>query len=132
MATPVRELDPRPDHQVLHRLGNHDSSLGRSSHHSGGDVDGDAPHAPIQHLDLPGVKAGSDLDPQRSDGIGSSVAHRTARAGPSKVARKPSPIVWTSCPRKRSSFALPPGKDALDVPVVLRLHLGSRTDTRPG
>jgi hypothetical protein len=45
-------------------------SLGRSSHHPGGDMDGDAPHAPIQHLDLTGVKAGSDLDPQRPDGIG--------------------------------------------------------------
>jgi hypothetical protein len=70
MAAPVRELDPRPDHQVLHRLGNCDSSLGRSSHHTGGDVDGDTPDAPIQHLDLTCVEASSDLDPERPDGIG--------------------------------------------------------------
>lgn len=30
-------------------------------------------------------------------------AHRMARAGPSKVAKKPSPAVSTSVPRNRSS-----------------------------
>jgi len=33
-----------------------------------------------------------------------SAAQRTARAGPSNVARKPSPIVLTSVPRHRSSW----------------------------
>jgi hypothetical protein len=108
MAPPVRELDPRPDHQILHRLRNHDSSLGRSSHHSGGDVDGDAADAPIQHLDLTGVKAGWISIPSVRTASASSVAHRTARAGPSKVARKPSPVVWISLPRKRSRCTYQP------------------------
>ena len=57
-------------------------------------------------LALAGVQAGADLEPEPRDGVRSSAcAQRIARAGPSKVARKPSPAVSTSRPRKRASCA---------------------------
>ena len=43
------------------------------------------------------------LSPSAATASTISLAQRTARAGPSKVARKPSPIVLTSVPRQRAS-----------------------------
>ena len=59
-----------------------------------------------RELDLAGVDAGADLEPERPNARPPiALAQRTARAGPSNVARKPSPAVSTSRPRKRSSSA---------------------------
>jgi hypothetical protein len=44
------------------------------------------------------VDAGTDLDPQFQDALG-DLEQRIARAGPSKVAKKPSPAVSFSTPR---------------------------------
>ena len=52
------------------------------------------------HLDLARVQAGPDLDPELTHGLArAEQAHWIARAGPSKLARKPSPMVLTSRPR---------------------------------
>jgi hypothetical protein len=54
------------------------------------------------HLDLARVHTAADLQTERRRAVTIALAHRTARAGPSKVARKPSPSVLISRPRKRS------------------------------
>ena len=53
----------------------------------------------------PGVHAGADVEPEPANGSTAASAQRIARAGPSKLARKPSPAVSISRPRKRSSCA---------------------------
>jgi Ser/Thr protein kinase RdoA (MazF antagonist) len=78
------------------------------------DFDAVALFVPIRHIWLMGEYAGRVtewgtetmvwLDKQEDFLISSTIAQaqRTPRAGPSKVARKPSPVVFTSRPRKRS------------------------------
>ena len=68
------------------------------------DVDANASDVITNGLDLTGVKPGADLQ-SPAFRIPSRMAHphRMARAGPSNVARKPSPVVFTSLPLKRSS-----------------------------
>jgi hypothetical protein len=55
-------------------------------------------------LDLPGLQAHPDLHAQGPDRIPSRIAlaQLIARAGPAKAAKKPSPMVATSRPPKRS------------------------------
>ena len=57
------------------------------------DVDGDALDARLGELDLARVQPGADLEAERRERA-SRIAHaqRTARAGPSNVARNPSPV----------------------------------------
>ena len=74
---------------------------------------GDAADLPVDRLDLAGVHARADLDAERRDRRRRSPsAQRTARAGPSNVAKNPSPAVSTSVPRNRPS-------SARTTPVVL-------------
>ena len=59
--------------------------------HAGGDVDGDAADIVTHHLDLAGVHASANFEIERPHHPTISWAQRTARAGPSNSARKPSP-----------------------------------------
>ena len=56
-----------------------------------------------QHLALAGVHAGTDLYPEGPAPSDDRLGASDARAGPSKVARKPSPVVLISGPRWRFS-----------------------------
>ena len=67
------------------------------------DVHGDAAELVADHLALARVQPGADSMPSRRTSSRTARAQRTARAGPSKAARKPSPAVSISRPRKRSS-----------------------------
>ena len=63
-----------------------------SARDAGADVHGDAADVGAQQLDLAGVAAGAHLEAERLHRLADRLAHFTARAGPSKVARKPSPV----------------------------------------
>ena len=54
------------------------------------------PTVAVDHLDLAGVEAGTDLDPEARTASTIACAHCTPRAGPSNVARNPSPVVSIS------------------------------------
>jgi hypothetical protein len=59
-------------------------------------VNGNAANIVAYHFALAGMEPSTDFDPKRPDflGYGAGAAH--AAAGPSKVARKPSPVVLIS------------------------------------
>ena len=57
----------------------------------GGDVHREAADAVTGEFDLPGVASGADAQAELADGPPIAWAQRTARAGPSKVASRPSP-----------------------------------------
>jgi hypothetical protein len=66
--------------------------------HPRGDVDRDPADVVLAQLDLAGVQPGTKLDPDAGKLVGRVAARRMARPGPSKVARIPSPVVFTSRP----------------------------------
>ena len=66
-------------------------------------MDGDALHFVRGNFDLAGMQGAADLQAERLNRLGDACAQRTARAGPSKVARNPSPSDFTSLPRERAS-----------------------------
>ena len=55
-------------------------------------------------LALAHVQADSHLEVEVTTEFTIEQAQRIARAGPSKLAKKPSPTVFTSAPRKRTSW----------------------------
>jgi hypothetical protein len=55
------------------------------------------------NLALAGVQPGTHLDAERLHRVAIAMTQRIARCGPSNIARKPSPDVFTSRPRKRAS-----------------------------
>ncbi len=58
----------------------------------------------LDELALARVDAGADLEAELADAVDDRAgAQRIARAGPSNVAKKPSPAVSSSSPRKRTS-----------------------------
>ena len=106
-GTPFRSCSPRSceveagaGHQVLHGLGDEHLARARLRAHAGADVHRDAGDVVAAQLDLAGVEAGAHLETHRADRVAQRrCAQRIARPGPSKVARKPSPSVFTSRPR---------------------------------
>src|SRR6266702_2471200 len=60
----IRELDPRPHHQVLDRAGHQHAAVPGQRHDPGGDVHGQAGDLAAVDLDLAGVQARPDLDPE--------------------------------------------------------------------
>ena len=87
----VLEAQPRPDHQLLDGArGQHLAGAG-GAHHARGDVHGDAGHVVGAQLALAGVQPDPDVELQLPRLLDDAPPQLTARAGPSKVARKPSP-----------------------------------------
>ena len=70
-----------------------------------GDVDGDAADVATAQLDLTRVQPTRTWMPIARTASQMAQAQRTARPGPSKAAKNPSPVIWISRPRKRSSSA---------------------------
>ncbi len=103
MATAVMKPQPGASDEVPHGTGDeHLAGPGQS-----GDarryVDGNTANIVALDLDLAGMKPLRTTMPSGRTRSMIAEAQRTARAGPSKVARKPSPKVLTSRPRKRAS-----------------------------
>ena len=71
--------------------------------HAGAGVDGDSGDFAVGEFALAGVQAGADVEADLRRVSTIAQAQRIARAGPSKEAKKPSPAVSTSWPRKRPS-----------------------------
>jgi hypothetical protein len=59
-------------------------------------VDGDATDVAVAQLDLAGVQAGPDLEVDAGQLVAEGGGAADPPAGPSKVARRPSPVVLTS------------------------------------
>jgi hypothetical protein len=62
-------------------------------------VHGDPADVVAVDLELARMQPDPDIDPERVDVRADPLAQRIARAGPSKVARNPSPVVRISRPR---------------------------------
>ncbi len=95
----VLEVEAGAGHQVLHGLGDEHLAGPRVRAHAGADVHGDPGDVVAGQLDLARVEAGAHLEADRAHRVAQLAAQRIARPGPSKVARKPSPSVFTSRPR---------------------------------
>jgi hypothetical protein len=66
---------------------------------SSADVHGEPADLPVDCLDFTGMRSCPDVEPERLDSFDDgSAAYRTARAGPSNVAKNPSPAVSISVP----------------------------------
>lgn len=101
----VLERESRSGGEVLDRGGC--EYLRRSSHGADTcpDRDTDASNLGIDHLDLARMHTGANLKTEAPDFSDASIALRAAAAGPSKVAKNPSPAVLISRPPLRSMFA---------------------------
>ena len=106
MGAAILERDARAGHEVLD--GARDEHLAGAGlrRDARADVDGD-PAELVRRSARTRPCAGRRGSRGRAARTASAIAraHRIARAGPSKVARKPSPAVSTSRPRKRASCA---------------------------
>jgi hypothetical protein len=95
----ILEYQPRSGHEISHG--------GRYQHLAGSgvagnasaDVYGDPAQLAVRKLAFAGMHASADIKPIPRRASTTAKPHRTARAGPSKDARKPSPAVSTSRPR---------------------------------
>ena len=95
---------PEPATRVFHRPGDEHAARLGLRHDPSADVDGDSADVVTHQLAFAGVDARAHVDAKLFDADARSQApQRTARAGPSNVARKPSPAVLVSLPRKRAS-----------------------------
>ena len=103
MTATVVELDTGADDEVLD--GARDEYLAWSGQRrdSRSDVHGEASDVVRQDLDLADVKPARISSPSSLTSSRMAMAQRTARAGPSNVARNPSPTTLTSFPPNRSS-----------------------------
>ena len=98
----IRELDAGAHDEVSDRARHEHLARLRLRGHARADVHGHAADVVVDQLALSGVDARADVDALRRDR--SPMYTRTGSlAGPSNVARKPSPAVLTSRPRKRES-----------------------------
>ena len=84
--------------QVLHRARDEHFARLRGLRYPGADVDGDSAHLASDHLALAGVKPARTSRPSSFTASAIVQAQRIARAGPSKLAKKPSPAVSSSLP----------------------------------
>ena len=66
------------------------------------DVNGNTAYVLIDHFAFASMEPCPDLDPKGPDLVSNGAGAATPRAGPSKVARMPSPVVLISWPRKRA------------------------------
>ena len=110
-STPFRENVPRsskrtrePCDEIAHRARDQDlAGLGRRRDPRA-DVNGDAAEVVADELALARVDAGPELDAERAEPRpGSRRRSGSPASGCRRIAKKPSPIVFTSRPRKRSS-----------------------------
>ena len=95
-------MRPLPATKILDGLGDeHLRGTGEGAN-AGADHHAEAGDVIALDRDLAGVQSRPYLDPERTDSAAIAVAQRTPRAGPSNVARNPSPIVLISRPRYRA------------------------------
>ena len=98
VLTRVLEDETGPSDEVFDGLRGEDFRRSRDSSDTRTDRDSQAPYVVVVELDLASVHASSNLDPKVPHPSAMAWAQYTARAGPSNVARKPSPIVLISFP----------------------------------
>ena len=96
---------PDPRHHVADRAGHEHLLVARERQHPSRDVHGDAADVVAVQLDLAGVQPGPDRQARLRELVADRGGRADARAGPSNVARKPSPVVSISRPRNRARFA---------------------------
>jgi len=90
-------------YEVAHCAGDENLSASGQLRDARRDVDGDPRNIAVLDVDLSGMAPAAHLNAERANLLDDGRGARTARAGPSKVARKPSPKVLTSRPRKRAN-----------------------------
>ncbi len=103
MRTAVDELQPDARRQLAGRARREDLSCLGQRQDARRLVNGQAAEVPGNELDLPGMDRRAGLEPQLADRVPDVDRARIALAAPSKVARKPSPVVAISWPRCASS-----------------------------
>ena len=95
----VVELEAGADDQLAHGAGDEQLAGVGQGADPGADVDRHPADVVADQLDLAGVDPTLTSIPIAASSSRTAAAQRIARAGPSKVARNPSPIVFTSRPR---------------------------------
>ena len=105
MKTAVGEGDARSGDEVLDSVGREDFSGAGEGRDARADVHGDSSVVVASYLAFAGVDAGSDADPERARTADDRLRAPDRSAGPSKTAKKLSPAVLTSRPRKRVSWS---------------------------
>src|SRR3954447_5527050 len=89
----LSETERCPDHQILDGGGDENLAHARERHHTGAGVHPDATDMPIYRLDLAGVDARADLDPDRANVLdhpfcGTHCLRRVVEGGEEAVARE--------------------------------------------
>src|SRR5439155_22049992 len=102
----LAEGDSRARDEILDRARDEHLAAARERRDPRTDMRGDPGDRRAEHLALAGVQPGPDIEPELAHGIAYGACAADRSAGPSKVARKPSPAVSTSEPRQRSSSRL--------------------------
>src|SRR5207247_9498575 len=106
MSSTLGEGDSRAGDEILDRTRDEHLAAARGRRDPRTDMRGDPGDGRAEHLALAGVQPGPDIEPELAHGIAYGACAADRSAGPSKVARKPSPAVSTSEPRQRSSSRL--------------------------
>src|SRR4051794_36101364 len=96
-STLVDELNVGACDEIANRARHQNLAFFRESGDTSRDVNGDPLDVIALDLDLPGVHPAPDLKVEGPNSLHMLVAQRTARAGPSKVARNPSPRASPPC-----------------------------------
>jgi hypothetical protein len=91
--------------EVAHRLGHKDLAGLCPGSHARANRNGDAGDLAVEELTFAGMDAARISRPSSCMSSPIANAQRMARAGPSKLAKNPSPAVSSSRPRKRTSRA---------------------------
>ena len=93
----IREAQTGAGDQIPYRAGHQNFVRTRERGNTRADMDRDATDILAHHLAFAGVETGTDFNSKLTDFVADSAqAQRTPRAGPSKVARIPSPVLLTS------------------------------------
>ena len=100
MLSAVIEAEFGARNEILDRARHEHLARGSERRDAGSDRDRDAGNLAVGDLALTGVQPGPNLDVELAERV---EAARTARAGPSKAAKNPSPAVSSSRPWKRAS-----------------------------
>jgi hypothetical protein len=96
----IPKLKSRACDQIFYGAGDQDLIWTSQSSNARTDMHRNPDHLVTRKFAFAGVQSGAYLSPNPWTRSRIEQAHRIARAGPSKVASKPSPAVSTSRPRK--------------------------------
>jgi hypothetical protein len=101
MKTSIRAFHSRSGDQVLHGAREKNLPGVSAGGYAGTDVHSDASHVVAFNYALTSVNTAADRQSQTANHVPDARAHLIARAGPSKVAKTPSPAVFTTRPPRR-------------------------------